>query len=1238
MAESVSISRDDIITIISQIDKVDLMQKLLTMALDEFGVEVMDKVLVAITYHLNSKQVSAKHLRLSKQSQNIYTIPEFHSIRNMWPWGHTDQTGYSNIQKPDATYKLTVNDNVMFLFAEIDGTNKDKEPQRTAQKLWQDVTFGRVRDNKMSVATVRMNLMSMRRDNSSVENTEASLSGARKAPLRTSEVYKWMVEIIQSCVYVVAHWIGHNCRAEQKASSPWSKTVSVDYRHVYDMHFFVGAFQTNFSSFCSSGNPIPENKRLDATNALTKQQVLDPDGILRTIAKRNVKAASDSKYRPTAPHEDIIKDLGQDGVTWDDVCLMIHTPTLVHHGEIDTQGAPIHYMFVQRVLQKEIDTAVVRASSANTTAITSFFAKIEGMWYLQDMIHFLRRAQSQWGENFDEKLKYVLDGNGKQKAVPQALKIYLPDSWNNVEEDFGGAKAYQRFNVYDSILAPFVAEQENMYHSLIDGLSEKPEPSTEYINNMKDILNKMKEKFNRHQINPPSRKQEMHQKLVPGSNLKTRIVMDYASPAAQESYPLDPQLVITLTDFNSDYMECFCRMVQCCTYLSLHQLAENYLQGLQVQEVDRFLSAFSVGVQSEIRYMLRTIGSQHAKIMSNTEIFIPTSRLHEKVPIHARVRGGYTFGSDTKDKKVVISMRIYPREKSDWKKVEKFNDWWRNEMLVYNQDFKVMEMNLDPGEGFKFQNAARAKLWLQQDYLKGPGQEPQLSFKSPVVMYDQMQKEEFPLKSLSYITVFGKVLSQPCQIHTNISTYLSEVRELFSYKKDDFETCMLWICLQIVTCGMKSSTGPCKESWLLGGQEALKPYLQDFQAAAALVFYTTTEAFPNFENKAPDYELVQMIEETRDKPDIMLKVKNYLWPQVQPQQQIIECFGGEEAIKEARQTQRRNSRDILKNIMHVMEHVIRTSIKYYLMQQCLAFSWTKHVKLTDKNLQLWLKETMFLHDDESWLDFFDSFACLRDYGLVAWQMQPSKAREHHTKKTIWEQKPYEEVLEDTQELTYYLYSNPQEAFEDEEDRIWSHLYQYACLQHKSFEGNHELAYEEIKKSYIELEARQLCYMKEDAASEHSLKYTRQASAATHLKLSKAEADAQGPKKCPFYQTLQREGHTEFRKDCKLCQQLDQAEIECMKLHFTEEEEMTKAIKVAWQWKYMSMSCIRKILPQLRLYTALVKAATLLNKKEDWDKWEKELKHLGNDLLFETILQDKGWIDDKSRPYPDLPNF
>lgn len=839
--------------ILGNIDKQEIMHDLVKTNVDSTGVEVMDCVMRQVANQINTMGIAMKYEKILQQSENISSALEFKSIAKMWNWNTPDQAGFNNAQKPDAVYQMTVHNNRMYLFVEVDGDSKSDQPQVTAMKLWQSVTFGRVRKSDMSVGSLRINMDSMPK----ADVQHHLQDNPQPTP---SEIYEWLVDIVRACVFVVGNFIAHNLRHDTlkkfQRHSRWSQVLGTQddtgipspnkSSNIYDMHFFVGVYDTQFYSKCSTGHAIPLEKQVNFGLYDYKKQYTANvlDGATQTVTDKprnnyygditKYKSKCSEFYRPTSTLESKI-DYAQnnnDIYDSDNICLKVDFSSTVYHGEETGHGANINYIFMQRVNQRDIDDAVTELSQKSELqdspeAIRTRFAKVHGLWYLQDMFHFLDRARADWGSNFEKWLAPIFDADGI------TLKDYDPARWRGTLNVFGTApppydyhkfsfpKGWQMidsknsytpntqnarevniktniyFTVYQFVLESFVAEMENVYHGLIDDVV--PNPSWG-INSMSKKIKQIKQKHNRNVLEVKQRVDNTISVTVrPGENLRHRVL--FAAKQFLQETPLEQELVKYLTQYKSEYMELFCRMIQCQTMLGLIEIAHNYTQNPNNTLIERDIASFTPGVQSEIRFMLRSVASNNQLLMRNTT-FDPAkvTSLRDTPPILQRVDGGFIFGSKpskttddnwAKETSVVLST--------------KYDDVW--DCLRQSKSAEGYHKKANLLHQFTLTDAWQYKYWFRQDYLKGVnGADRHGLLQILDELHSRVGLDINQHASSCDVTVSYHALLLPWLTYIRIQTFVTHVQQLFSVEvKAEHDSCIpvlfysriLWVCRAI---------------------------------------------------------------------------------------------------------------------------------------------------------------------------------------------------------------------------------------------------------------------------------------------------------------------------------------------------------------------------------------------------------------------------------------------------------
>lgn len=701
--------------ILAGISHQEVVHDLLTNDMDTNGVEMIDRVLKHIKDMIKTRlDIDMSYKKLAQQQVAISSLDAYRQVANMWKWEKCDQAGFSNAQRPDAVYEIEIDDHRMYLNVEIDGDDKKDQPQVTAMKLWQAVTFGRVRDTNLSVATLRMNLSTSRKDLSLAQNK----SSKRRPLLYPGYIYTWALRIMKASVYVVGNFIAHNCRnPKMKTYSKWSKIIRDD-KKVYDLHFLVGEFATDFNSLISTQGDIPDDKKIKDDKYFLARSWRHLNGCHARnewVVGGN-KDRMKNKFRPTCSHNFKLNKKFLN-VYNKNSCIKITAPTTIHHGDIQNKGAPIHYFFVERVSQKDIDLAVEEISSElnadnsiyenlgpiMTMVQKTFNKRVHGMWYLQDMQHFVRQAEVKFpGDKVYQAIRGVVDYHNNSSPLE------IPPDWHLIDavETRAGDKVTtsDKCNVYDWVLEPFVSEMENMYQKLVDTIKWSLDPKL-FNNDMAKHLNKLKALFNEHQIAPMTREVNPMLHLPTHRKGKTINLRDYLLVSVNEKdADLEPQMQTYITKYKSEYITCFCKLVECYNLLALHELAVKYVSGANKASLDRHIQSFSVTAQSEIRFMLDAVEK-------DTSILFDTPTSLQNVFIDARenpfliVRqaGTYQYGTPQSKKDSVNSVFDMSRLK------DALLSDPEEEGFTWDDQFGVNGPT----------NANVAKFWSQQDYFKG---------------------------------------------------------------------------------------------------------------------------------------------------------------------------------------------------------------------------------------------------------------------------------------------------------------------------------------------------------------------------------------------------------------------------------------------------------------------------------------------------------------------------------------
>lgn len=660
----------------------DIIDRVLYVNLDTAGCDMIDIILRqienALLHKSTDKHVQNMFERKPGQHANFETLqPE---LKRLYRWQSNDQAGFSNRQKIDGIWQINLWGNEMWLFVEIDGEDKHKQPRVTAKKMWQDVVAGRLNTDQTSVATMRVNLDCVK--------DKGDVFGAKNVDEQF--VYTCIKEIVYSCTHVIVEWIIYNCRERKqrnfKLSSNLQKIIGFDNKTQYDMHFFVGEFYMNVPPVMANAANYPLDKKAtlaeQAVMVRSRATRVDCSGTnyarQRNHFKKKDVTFTDKNYRDCTSFNSKVE-----GRFYVENCLKLQCTCQLRKGQLSKRnGALINYIFVPRVDRQQCHKAVtnvwnkIQDKRTQTgvqlneqqiqVIVDSEFKGIQGMWYLQDIYDFIDVIKAQWGDYCLHYLKPIFDGgfdpnpnrstNGQRGANTPVKSIHAQDYldprqqdatntlFNPIEQFFPDVwdsnkkitvqpnnNQYQDicYMVYDYIIEPWMAALENMYHSLIaETLWHITTQGRQgYINNFNKIISRFRRMHFRNQLGIQSRRNLDHaQPISKTGNLRDRLFREFdPQDDVRKRGPGDPDPIKETLDqklqeylnenFKADINLVFCRMVQCTNKLALHQLATTYVNGNA--RIDDILQSFSIGSQSEIMFMLKTIAGD-VKIMLNT--------------------------------------------------------------------------------------------------------------------------------------------------------------------------------------------------------------------------------------------------------------------------------------------------------------------------------------------------------------------------------------------------------------------------------------------------------------------------------------------------------------------------------------------------------------------------------------------------------------------------------------------
>tara|TARA_B100001758_G_scaffold205853_1_gene186299 strand:- start:1469 stop:6016 length:4548 start_codon:yes stop_codon:yes gene_type:complete len=693
--------------IVEEISHEEVVNELLRRDMTTNGLSMMELVMKNVTIFFRKGGYDIHYEKLMSEPKSIADIEAFAEVADLWRWKSVDQACFSNDQIPGQVYRILFEGVTMYLFVEIDTDDPNTQPQTTAMKLWQDVTFGRVNNERegVSVATIRVNMGTAKKDQFPAYYASDDVNRNLMYP---GQIYTWVLDLARASVYTVGNFIVHNFSEDEKKKrkhqSAWTKVIgSSDAKNVYDLHFLIGDYEGKFPSRCFTGRPIPPTKTIDEVEARLNKVLgsinVQPGGqpsrnyMEHTPDDEEIQKQS---YRPICRHNNKLQlpvgPAGRPNPVDRDKCLQFEMYTDVHVGKTENYGATLNYFFVRRVNWGDIEAAVLKVgqiyrgydtriqNAANPAAqaalifdrreeiITVFKRKVRGAWYLQDMQHFLTFAKEEWqGLLFEDIIDVLFDSDNVIQTLLQNLIgiDYIPDTWHKIQEDDSATNIppqappgpYTRkelnFWVYDQILEPFVAEMENIYHRIIynevgQELRFPTDEQTHWLD-MNARLLQLKEEYESNQLMVRTRENNGITQELP-AKFKKMNLRDCLLLAIKEKskVKLEPDLERYLAKYKSEYMAVFCRLVQCHSLIALHELANKYQVEHYKEMIETALDSFGLTVQSEILFMLNEVAKESSivfKTKPNSQIKVAVVKRARKPFWIRRFRGGYTFGT-----------------------------------------------------------------------------------------------------------------------------------------------------------------------------------------------------------------------------------------------------------------------------------------------------------------------------------------------------------------------------------------------------------------------------------------------------------------------------------------------------------------------------------------------------------------------------------------------------------------
>jgi len=678
--------------IIAEISREEVVNEMLKHDMTTNGLSLVELVMKGVNTFFHTREEDMQYEKLMSEPKSISDIEAFSEVADLWRWKGVDQACFSNDQTPGQVYRILANDVTMYLFIEIDTENPNTHPQTTAMKLWQDVTFGRVNDERSetSVGTIHLNMGTARKDQFEAYAT----NNIHRDLMYPGQIYSWIMNLARACVFTIGNFIAHNIGGgrRKKDQSTWSKVIASN--TVYDLHFFIGDYKCRFPSQCHTG-AVPDDKTIDSAQ-FRVQGLLGfqnnrqfTAGRLRNYAEQ-IQADIDIQkisYRPICRQQD--KTILPEGVLPfvrpavgllidRNRCMRTDLYTDVHTGNTEKYGATVNFVFVQRVNWEDIEKAVVKIKNAyedylkkfrkipaanvvqqnqltreNESKVRSSLTRtVRGAWYLQDMQYFMTFARDEWGLYFERITAILFDTGGRNVDI-------LPDTWHKISEGDSAQnilptdRMFTRREldlfVYDEILEPFTAQMENLYHKIIyreEGQELRfPDDLDKHWIDMKLRLVELKEQHATKQLRIRTRENNSITQNLP-DKFKSMNLRDCLLGAIKEEsrMKLEPELVKYLEKYKSEYMVVFCRLVQCHSLIALHELAKKYEVEYFKDEIERALDSFGLTVQSEIQYMLSDVAKNSSILFETNQLTISFVKPIEKPFWIRRFNGGYTFG------------------------------------------------------------------------------------------------------------------------------------------------------------------------------------------------------------------------------------------------------------------------------------------------------------------------------------------------------------------------------------------------------------------------------------------------------------------------------------------------------------------------------------------------------------------------------------------------------------------
>ena len=872
MGDDAIFPNDWVDKIVEEISHEEIVNELLRRDMTTNGLSMVETAMRLLSGHFQEREFDMQYEKLMAEPKSISDIEAFAEVADLWRWKGIDQTCFSNDQTPGQVYRILAEGVTMFLFIEIDTEDPRTRPQTTAMKLWQDVTFGRVHEARegTSVATIRINMGTARKD-----QFEAYASDdIHRNLMYPGQLYSWMINLARATVYTIGNYIAHNIGGgkRKKDHSAWSKVTNS--ANVYDLHFVIGDYEGKFPSQCRTGR-VPADKFIGRAEIATQQR-LGVDNIQTIPAVQRARPTEtrnyftkqrdedariqEQSYRPICNQfskENRLPNNPAPPIPPNNVHTMDTAPRFmlfnmyadVHVGKTEQYGATINHFFVQRVSWKDIEAVVlkckekiteyagkIRARPANLRQFEQerdelirnlFLRKIRGVWYLQDMQHFLSFAVEAFGfATFYSLTDILFDTNdvfGYNGA--NADSEIVPETWHKIDENdtpqipitnpplqaynAGYDRRELIYDVYDQILEPFVAEMENIYHRIIyreqDHALRFPTDENAHWIDMKSRLLTLKEQHETKQLKVRTRENNEIIQELPAKFKKMNLRDCLLGAIAKDSRViLEPALQRYLNKYKSEYMAVFCRLVQCHSLIALHELANKYQVEHYKEMVETALDAFGLTVQTEILFMLTEVAKDSSVLFETQKLKVSLIRPTQKPFWIRRVRGSYTFGRGNQ-----------PNENS--------HITFSIVDCINNDNCTQLQKHLDE---YGYEQIKYWKFLTQQDFYKGlPMEDAGAWVASPgeFALIDVYRQRQDPDINITIVNNMQQMYDIPANVNEedpnaeNLTTeYFQQIRQLFQFtlRSTDgpnmpllFYTRIFFACRHIALAGLIPRAG-----------------------------------------------------------------------------------------------------------------------------------------------------------------------------------------------------------------------------------------------------------------------------------------------------------------------------------------------------------------------------------------------------------------------------------------------